>query len=44
MELTKGKKAIMHPGYMFIAGLIIGVVLTILWAKGIIALQFPFCK
>ncbi|MBI2652658.1 hypothetical protein HYX00_04295 [Candidatus Woesearchaeota archaeon] len=35
---------IAHPGMLFIVGLIIGIVLTVLWAQQIISVPFPFCK
>ena len=45
MNLVRNKKAIVtHPVTLFFIGVIIGVILTILWANQTIAIQFPFCK
>jgi len=37
------KGIITHPGMMFAIAFILGVVVTILWAKQLIAVPFPFC-
>ena len=45
MEVFNGKKGfVAHPVMLFIVGVVIGVILTVLWAKQIIAIPFPFCK
>ena len=44
MELFKSKKGIVtHPVMLFFAGIVIGIILTILWANGTINVPFPFC-
>ncbi len=45
MRIFKSKKGIVtHPAIMFTIAFILGVIVTILWAKQIIAIPFPFCK
>jgi len=44
-ETQMDKRGIVtHPVGLFVIGLVIGFVLVILWAKGIINVPFPFCK
>ena len=44
MDILKNKKGIVtHPAFLFIIAFALGVIATILWAKQIIAVQFPFC-
>ena len=45
MNIFNNKKGIVtHPVVLFLIGVVIGVVITILWANGTIAIAFPFCK
>jgi len=45
MEFLRNKKGIVtHPAMLFLIAFILGVVVTILWAKQLIAVPFPFCK
>ncbi len=32
-----------HPVTLFVVGMVLGFVLVVLWAKGIINVPFPFC-
>ena len=44
MNFLKEKKAfVTHPAMLFVIAFALGVIATILWAKQIIAVQFPFC-
>ena len=44
MKILKYKNGfVTHPGMMFAIAFILGVVVTILWAKQIISVSFPFC-
>ena len=44
MNFLNNKKGIVtHPGFLFVVAFVLGVVLTILWAKQYIAIPFPFC-
>lgn len=44
MKIFGFKKGyIAHPGMLFVVGLIVGIILTILWAKQIVSVPFPFC-
>ena len=44
MKILNDRKGIItHPAMMFFIAFVLGVVVTILWAKQIIAVPFPFC-
>ena len=44
MAMLKNKKGIVtHPAMLFVIAFALGVIATILWAKQLIAVQFPFC-
>ncbi|MBI2647609.1 hypothetical protein HYW99_03970 [Candidatus Woesearchaeota archaeon] len=44
MEILDSKRGfVTHPVMLFLIGVVIGIVITILWAKQLIAISFPFC-
>ena len=44
MAILRNRKGfVTHPAMLFVIAFILGVVLTILWAKQYIAVPFPFC-
>ena len=38
------RRIVTRAAGLFIIGLILGFVLVVLWAKGVINIPFPFCK
>ena len=45
MKFFNSKKGIVtHPGFLFIAGVVLGLVAAYLWARQYIAVPSPFCK